>query len=898
MSSFETNSNNKNHCMLCPFPSCNGSPIQVEAVEGQEHAVMCVCGKNFDHYWFFCVECDQSRVWTTRRSLNKHTREHHQHNAQQTKSMMEEEIVQDEDAVKEDDRTISFPTRTSAPDIVYSTGNSTQFFEHDFHDKGCHFLVSKAYYNNEAANASIDDLDVEVQMKLAFLVSKLSKSENEELASVIKSVIAHTVAARKRDVENSWKTSLPTSYPDMRSKIIEGPRSILKNLPRPEARMVDDKHAYVSIIDCLADLLGHGFGIDIIGDHAGDRVRYITESPAAQNVLSNGKKKHNMGAVYCTYFLEWYDDLEPNSSIKSNRGGVWIKTITFGAPKEFKNSLHYTYVVGCGPKEVDHEAVESAFLKDVLSLKNEQHLLFSKLFGQPIHVHAELLVTLADQLARRAANYTTAGNGRFGARWGYAADLFALMNNVPACENCIQAAYRGDLSYRCEACTNWSLDVDSALLDCKPPEKYPKDMLPPSEMLRPKRITYDSMKSAMTKASSSVASGDWTAENAKAFLDTEGFNQATIQEIVKRGLNIRILNWYVTVWVTRVFFSFRLGNRSGCYYLHGFPYCISAYEKRNESHFRKLQYEALLMQKNNCPEQFQPFKTPSIFLRGTNISSHIDVLMHLCFLGHTKSCVSLVALFLSCRSCLTAFTNTVQGRLEGIEKLHLKWCKVLPYYGGKLGGWISENFVGLGKIIKWFYSDLIDIAESEIFEEPQTPQSTWNKTDNVGWLRARGLDTSGSAAECSARVAELMTGEPPPLLKDMGLDEEDAARLSVALSAMLARVMVREVVPEQTATDLERSIKVMSQPIVDIMGPRVLPKTFENFPNRSRYSHSLLFFFAGNVKTVYNMGRACNPKRLRSHENFLFCFYIDRFSCQRTTFWKGLFLKKKKSQAG
>lgn len=55
-----------------------------------------------------------------------------------------------------------------------------------------------------------------------------------------------------------------------------------------------------------------------------------------------------------------------------------------------------------------------------------------------------------------------------------------------------------------------------------------------------------------------------------------------------------------------------------------------------------------------------------------------------------------------------------------------------------------------------------------------------------------------------------MRNGAPPLLKEVGLDEQDAARVSVALSAMLARVMITSVIPGESSKDLERAIKVSS----------------------------------------------------------------------------------------
>lgn len=244
----------KSSFLLCPFGGCGGIATTAYHVEGQDHAVMAMCPVNLQHYWFFCLKCDGTSVWKTRRSLNKHTKTFHLGEATNSTSHALPMLQAGEP------KYVGF-------DSVNCKGTNRQFFEMDHMGRGCHFLVAMAFHNNTAASSAIDDFDVKVQMKLASLVSKLSRAENEELSSLLADVVDHTVAAKKRAL-STWKTDIPVRYPEMRSRIIEGPRSILKNLPRPVVQMVDENHAYVSVIDCLADLLGHGYGVDVItGKH-------------------------------------------------------------------------------------------------------------------------------------------------------------------------------------------------------------------------------------------------------------------------------------------------------------------------------------------------------------------------------------------------------------------------------------------------------------------------------------------------------------------------------------------------------------------------------------------------------------------------------------------------------
>ena len=79
------------------------------------------------------------------------------------------------------------------------------------------------------------------------------------------------------------------------------------------------------------------------------------------------------------------------------------------------------------------------------------------------------------------------------------------------------------------------------------------------------------------------------------------------------------------------------------------------------------------------------------------------------------------------------------------------------------------------KISKWFYSDLHEVSPNNVFQEPENEQSKWRKWENEGWLKARGLDFKGSAAELRSRVRSYMDkpNEIPPKLSDLCCDVYD-----------------------------------------------------------------------------------------------------------------------------
>ena len=134
--------------------------------------------------------------------------------------------------------------------------------------------------------------------------------------------------------------------------------------------------------------------------------------------------------------------------------------------------------------------------------------------------------------------------------------------------------------------------------------------------------------------------------------------------------------------------------------------------------------------------------------------------------------------------------------------------------GGKLGGWVAENYVGFAKVMKWFYSDFHEVTPDAEYADLDTPQENWYREGNELWMKARGIPGAFkmSAPELSKFVRDLIANdEAPPLLSDTCCAVEDVQRMTVALSAMISRLMGKEVSPDSIA-DAEQSIKVSPLP--------------------------------------------------------------------------------------
>ena len=67
--------------------------------------------------------------------------------------------------------------------------------------------------------------------------------------------------------EATWRT---VTCSNLRAKKIDGPRSMLKNPPIPRAELADGNHACILVVECLADLSGHGFEVESMKDISGN----------------------------------------------------------------------------------------------------------------------------------------------------------------------------------------------------------------------------------------------------------------------------------------------------------------------------------------------------------------------------------------------------------------------------------------------------------------------------------------------------------------------------------------------------------------------------------------------------------------------------------------------------
>lgn len=427
----------------------------------------------------------------------------------------------------------------------------------------------------------------------------------------------------------------------------------------------------------------------------------------------------------------------------------------------------FTYPIALGPANVSHEEIERRFaleLRELADTKRADNVMYSKIHGKDVRVHAELVCSLMDQPERRGANYLLGGNSLYGARWGYSINLQEIHHLLVPCDSCKKKLLSRDPMWNktpCSKCSQWEMmrRHDDNFLTWKIPKTFPENPNFKDGVLRPVKLNYDILDYAVMVAHTMLVAGKWKKVEAETWLSYYCLNKHAQTCIVRNAQNIS-----------------------------AFQQLASLGDEDNED------YQALLEKKNRCPEDFQQWENPYFWRRPLTLCGVIDVPMHLLFLGGVQGVLGFIHTWLRKHGKFSNFMRLAEDRMTDLLKFKLGWMKILPYKGDRLGGWVSENYVGFSRICKWFFLILDDLKpDDEPYQDPVGPQKKWKAVENRAWLKARGLPSEGLAKDLRERVAEYQTKGDIPLLPAPGGTMEDIHALVDAMYEMVKAIMVFEV---------------------------------------------------------------------------------------------------------
>jgi hypothetical protein len=678
-----------------------------------------------------------------------------------------------------------------ASDITASCRQASKdFFFRDRHGQGLEYLVAKAQFGSTAIDPNaLDQTEVKMFLQTAELAALLSVADREKLARYTETVCEVVKRQSREDLAvadgsqpfRPWAVKPITTAYDMRRQMKNGSKdSVMNTVPRVNVVEVGD-HAVSLLSDCLQDLAGHGFPLNFLSTEATANefpVRGISTSGICKKLfdIQGFDDPRVVVAEYNVGIFEWSDDFEANTSLtKSNRGSVWVKTGTFIPPETHRHLMAYTYPLAMGPKNKSHEEAELILAADLERLSSVEGLLiYSKLHKGLIRIRGKLISSLQDQPERRGENHLAAHAATLHKRWGWSFPWADFEKVLKPCATCRATLFDMSVPWVCRSdcpdCTNFAHPKNHPLLL----HDHGVGGLCP---VGPFEIDYSMLADAVLFSHDSIVSGDLEPEEADSWLKVHCIKDATRESILEHAEKCKEFNDIMA--------------------------------DPNSSAVLKA---AVTREKEENPLLYERWPLPAMWERGVHLHQHPDVPMHLLCLGIVKSVLIRVDGWLTKQRKGKPFCDMVRGSLESIQRLNLSWCVVLPYKGGKFGGLVSENFLGMSRLLNWFYSQLGDlIPEGPEWTEPTREMSDWTGKDCKKWLSLRGLNTKGNAKELRERASDYRqspVAEQPPVVRQFGGPVTVVQDTLVALDAMMSWLMVEQIDDNSYYTELERKIRI------------------------------------------------------------------------------------------
>ena len=177
---------------------------------------------------------------------------------------------------------------------------------------------------------------------------------------------------------SQFETVIPTTDSALRNIYMVGYSSIWNNLPRPKVCMIDD-HSYISIRQCIVQFFASGKMPQNVSKDEVKNVTSLPDSNARKEVYARALMANQHVPIENLIVLmgiTWSDDFDPNSSIKANRGAVWIRTVTLISESFSDNRLEDTYTISIGLKNKCHDTIERKFVTELEEINNGKNIVF------------------------------------------------------------------------------------------------------------------------------------------------------------------------------------------------------------------------------------------------------------------------------------------------------------------------------------------------------------------------------------------------------------------------------------------------------------------------------------------------------------------------------------------
>jgi len=496
--------------------------------------------------------------------------------------------------------------------------------------------------------------DVTYHMMVGKFINNLTRLQRQEFAKIISKTVELNASIIATDKSTPYLMSrLPVTPQIIDSVYVRGKYSLYQNVPCPTVTVLDN-HGYVSLIDCVSHLLSFSdrytaYTATYSSPILSSTVQRITDCTSVKAIAERAHAAYGEEPVVALYLTEWSDDFDPNVSTKSNRQSCWIKTLTIWSCnlEDVMDKMSAKFPIAVGKKGSSHEAVEMAFEDELKRLQSGTCLFFNKSSNTEVPVYLELLVSLQDQPERRSTNHLMLGGGKYSARWGFSCNAGEATNVLPTCEACLskhdEISFEGivdfDIAPECTECTNWEYTSHPDLMKSLPPNKYPRDgPLYSNEYILPFELNYSELQRAVQRAHDELVQHRWTLDEAKSYLWVFGINFEAVTMILQHATNARIYD----------------------------------YAERHKDTMPN-EYGSTKRHKDRYPEKYNRWPYPAAWTRGISLQQHVDVPMHLIFMGVTKTTVKKILDWTKLQNKHTHLLRMSNGVLEAVGKLHLNW---------------------------------------------------------------------------------------------------------------------------------------------------------------------------------------------------------------------------------
>lgn len=674
------------------------------------------------------------------------------------------------------------------PGKYFARSASQEYFKVAQKADGVRHIVSEAVFKNTNVASKLDEKDVGMLMTLAHFVTTITRPQREHLAVVLEEVVGATTRHLPSVAELSemkpmkpaavkWNIDVPVSRESLRSIIYEGKHSVRENLPHPEVRTNVSDHAYLRPSECIADCLAHG----LLDSNAEPEYESLSQSSHAKK-LKVGDQLNGARSIFLSL---WCDDFDPNNN-KNNRGSVWTMTLTIETETSGATNLNHVYPIAVGPKGSNHYEVMEIIWEDILSLQRGGSVEMYNGFTHRVEkVSCHVIACTMDQPESRGVNGLLLGGSTSMSRFGHAIDLSNFVTTMRPCEECFKylVSLRGEEAWinpNCVNCHNWMANPGN--MAYPPPDKYPISETNLEGNVGWVELTYDLLQARVTLAHDKVQSSEWAPATASAYLKATGIRTDCRIEAVLCATNCK-----------------------------AYKDALEAKAANNTQANRDL-VSSFEFEQTREPNLHVQWKGPPIWRSGLHLQQSHEAGMHILFLGLAKTTTFMVQEWASRRKKYTSLRKAIQTESSKLEKLRLSWLKVQSYQGDKLGGWVSENYLGFMRVLPWMYSKLPDLVDDPPYAEPLKPRGRWTAVENRMWLRSRNLKTDGNAKELQERVSNninMVQSHPT------GGPMEEVRMVLLSLWSMLSYLMGMRKVTSQESNVASRVIRLFLTAVFD-----------------------------------------------------------------------------------